>query len=95
MYDSLKKEYVYPSNLLQRYQQFQYVSTLSDNLFAKIYERNNPGQPNPYDRLGGGVGVGGQPLSIDSKMLSGITKFHDPLIMRNTPDFLKRPNPIT
>ena len=28
-------------------------------------------------------------------MLSGITKFHDPLIMKNTPDFLKRPSPIT
>ena len=31
----------------------------------------------------------------DTKFLSGVMKFHDPLIMMNTPDFLKRPNPIT
>ncbi len=28
-------------------------------------------------------------------MFSGICKFHDPLIMLNTPDFLQRSNPIT
>ena len=27
--------------------------------------------------------------------MSGITKFHDPLIMMNGPNFLTRPNPIT
>lgn len=28
-------------------------------------------------------------------MFHGVMKFHDPLIMLNTPDFLKRSNPIT
>lgn len=87
MYDTIKKEYIFPSNLLQKYQQNQSVSTASDVLFGKIFERNNPGVTNPFG--------GQQGLSLDAKMLSGITKFHDPLIMRNTPDFLKRPNPIT
>lgn len=31
----------------------------------------------------------------EDNIFSGIVKFHDPLIMMNTPDFLKRSNPIT
>lgn len=31
----------------------------------------------------------------DQKLLSGVIKFHDPLIMKNTTEFLRRPNPIT
>ena len=28
-------------------------------------------------------------------MFAGVVKFHDPMIMMNTPDFLQRSNPIT
>lgn len=48
MYDSIKKDYIFPSNLLQKYQQNQSVSTASDVLFGKIFERNNPGVANPF-----------------------------------------------
>lgn len=36
-----------------------------------------------------------QSSAREDSIFSGIMKFHDPLIMMNTPDFLKRSNPIT
>jgi Phosphoinositide 3-kinase family, accessory domain (PIK domain) len=85
MYDSLKNHYIFPSGLLQKYQQSHSISTSTDALYAKIHALNNPSAP-PLQLPG---------TAAKDGFLSGTTKFHDPLIMKNAPDFLKRSNPIT
>lgn len=64
------------------------MSTNSDGLFMKVQSALNQGGSSGYSPY--------KELREDQKQLSGITKFHDPLIMKNMPDILnRRDDPIS